>query len=410
MLDKVEIELSDDGFAADVRPFIHMSRIANCRIGAPVEYRVDLDGKSAKGLRMRLRPRSGSSIYLSEVVVLAAASKLKMRLGYRFPLLRPAGVLAARMSSRWRRHWRIDCSGPDGKTLWTKQMISAVNDIAAVDIDKDGIDEIALAMKSGEVILLKENGDEIWRYQMEFYRRPPDGNLIRIGDLDGDGWPEIVCGAENWRFYAFDRKGNCLWHYESVHPSRSGAVVDLDGDGKAEVICGTHYYSMSVVDHTGKRKWAANFGPICWAIDTAVDADGKRSVLAGSGNGHFYCFSSTGQKRIEFNTGEEVRCVLGKDLDGDGIDETLAGSFSQFVLLGTRRRQAALGAPLGSPVNVWLGGKIAFLLAYAMDVSSKLTLRKTDSATGHGISGDDHEVIQHGVLTATEDGKLRLTK
>jgi hypothetical protein len=415
LLDKVEIELSDDGFASDVRPvhsYVEDRKLPNW--GSPIEYRVELGGKSAKGLRMRLRPRSGSSIYLSEVVVLGGGVKAENATGVQISAVEtsrgPGGKDVIWVGSATGELIALD---QDGETLWTKQMISSVNDIAAVDVDKDGIDEIALAMKSGEVILLKENGDEIWRYEMKFYRRPPYGNLIRIGDLDGDGWPEIVCGAENWRFYAFDRKGNCLWNYESVHPSRSGAVVDLDGDGKAEVICGTHYYSMSVLDETGKRKWAGNFGPICWAIDTAVGGDGKRSVLAGSGNGHFYCFSSTGQKRIEFNTGEEVRCVLGKDLDGDGIDEALAGSFSQFVYCwGLEDGKLGWARNLGSPVNTLVsGGKNSVLAGLRdgriveIDAAGK-PIRELDTKSQVTIM----KPSKNGVLAATEDGKLRLTK
>jgi outer membrane protein assembly factor BamB len=415
LLDQVEIELSDDGFTSDVR-LVH-SYVENRKLpnwGSPIEYRVELDGKLATGLRMRLRPRAGSAIYLSEVVVLGGGVEAEHVTGLQISAVatsRGAGgkevILVGAASGE------LIALDQGGKTLWIKQMVTAVNDIAAVDVDKDGIDEIALAMKSGEVILLKENGDEIWRYQMEFYRRPPDGNLIRTGDLDGDGWPEIVCGAENWRFYAFDRKGNCLWHYESVHPSRSGAVVDLDGDGKAEVICGTHYYSMSVVDDSGKRKWAGNFGPICWAIDTAVGGDGKRSVLAGSGNGHFYCFSSTGQKRFEFNTGEEVRCVLGKDLDGDGIDEALAGSFSQFVYCwGLEDGALRWARNVGSPVNALVAGGKECVFAglrdgriVEIDAAGK-PIRELDTKS----QVTTLKPASQGVLAATEDGRLRLIR
>ena len=82
-------------------------------------------------------------------------------------------------------------------------------------------DELILARQDHHVATLTSAGDTIWSREIEFYRRPPYVNLVRSGDLDGDGTPEVIAGGNNWRCYAFDAKGNELWNYEAVHPSRS---------------------------------------------------------------------------------------------------------------------------------------------------------------------------------------------
>ena len=139
----------------------------------------------------------------------------------------------------------------DGSTRWSVDAGTQLNDVVTADLTGDGKDEIVLARQDYHVQVLNLAGEELWKRELSYYRRPPYVNLVRTGDLDGDGTPEVIAGGENWRFYAFRADGTELWNYESVHPSRSGAVADLDGDGKAEVICGTHYYWASVLNADG---------------------------------------------------------------------------------------------------------------------------------------------------------------
>ncbi len=155
---------------------------------------------------------------------------------------------------------------PDGKQQWAVQVGCPLNDVTAADLDRDGQDEIVLARQDAHVCVLDSTGQERWKQKLEFYRRPPYVNVVRTGDLDGDGVPEVVAGAENWRFYAYKADGTPLWNYESVHPSRSGAVADLDGDGRCEVLCGTHYYWLPALKGDGTKLWDYSFGPICYDV------------------------------------------------------------------------------------------------------------------------------------------------
>ncbi|NLS90745.1 MAG: PQQ-binding-like beta-propeller repeat protein [Planctomycetaceae bacterium] len=241
---------------------------------------------------------------------------------------------------------------PDGSTRWTVDAGSQLNDVTAADLTGDGKDEIVLARQDHLVQVLDASGQELWKKTLEYYRRPPYVNLVRTGDIDGDGTPEVIAGGENWRFYAFEADGTELWNYESVHPSRAGAVVDLDGDGKAEVLCGTHYYWATALNADGTARWKCSFGPICYDIATGrFDQSRRRGVVFGSGDGKVHLVDSAGKMQMEYDTGDEVKHVAAGDLDGDGVDEVLAGSLNYNVYCFGADKQRRWRLDLGAPVS-----------------------------------------------------------
>jgi hypothetical protein len=299
-----------------------------------------------------------------------------------------------------------------GEMLWARDIGCRLNDVVADDLDGDGIDELVVGRQDHHVSVLDSLGNERWKRAIEHYRRPPYVNVVRTGDLDGDGVPEVVIGGENWRFYAFKADGTELWNYESVHPSRSGAVADLDGDGKAEVVCGTHYYWMSVLNPDGTRRWRHNFGPICCDVTTgSFDGDNTRGVVCGGGDGCVHYLSSTGELRMRFDTGDEVKHVLAADLDGDGMDEIVAGSLSHNVYClgadGQRRWRVDLGAPITAlatgqadqPPTVVAGTSEGTVATLAPDG----TLRAL-TMLGSGVC--DLESLPGCVVAATDTGGL----
>jgi hypothetical protein len=306
----------------------------------------------------------------------------------------------------------------DGSPRWQIRFPDRVNDIAAADLDGDGRDEVVVGRQDGKVTVLDFTGKEKWSRALEFYRRPPYVNVVRTGDLDGDGRAEVIVGGENWRFYAFSGDGRELWNYESVHPSRSGAVADLDGDGKAEVLCGTHYYWMTALNHDGTKRWVygtfgSYFGPICYDIAVgSFDGNRTKGVVLGSGDGAVHYLSSEGKVRLRYDTGDEVRKVLAADLNGDGRDEITAGSMSRSVYAfdagGKRLWRFAAGSPVNSLAFV-VEGKKRRLLA-GSEAGSLYTLDpegKPVSLNALGSAVVDIVPFDKGAIVATADGKVR---
>ena len=251
------------------------------------------------------------------------------------------------------RAGKVVALSPDGSVQWTVDTGTQLNDLAAADLTGDGKDEIILARQDYKVQVLDNHGKPIWTRELTYYRRPPHVNLVRTGDIDGDGVPEVIAGGENWRFYAYRADGTELWNYESVHPSRSGAVVDLDGDGKAEVICGTHYYWATALNSDGTARWKYRFGPICHDIATGrFKPDRTRGAAFGGGDGNVHVVDSHGKRLFTYATGDDVEHVVVGDLDGDGIDEILAGSLNNnlycFDATGKRRWRLDLDSPISA--------------------------------------------------------------
>ena len=307
---------------------------------------------------------------------------------------------------------RLFAIDPGGDTRWSVDLSSQINDVTADDLNGDGLDEIVVGRQDHRVSVLDPGGNELWQREIQYYRRPPYVNVVRTGDLDGDGTPEVIIGGENWRFYAFKADGTELWNYESVHPSRSGAVADLDGDGKAEVICGTHYYYMSALNPDGTRRWRYNFGPICYDLTTgSFDGDATRGVVCGGGDGYVHYLAHDGAVRMKYNTGDEVKHVLAADLDGDGRDEIIAGSLSHSVYCfgpdAQRRWRVDVGAPVSALAAI-LDGQHRLVIA-GTSSGMLITLDQTGAIRASSQLGGEilHLAVLPGqVVAATAQGEL----
>ena len=141
----------------------------------------------------------------------------------------------------------------------------------------------------GRLRALKGDGTELlWSVLDEAWAAQPDSALA-AGDIDGDGWPEIIAVHEDGRLMAFDRFGTGLWQSASNVPDlgeRGGAfLADLEGDGAVEIIFGNQIYdSAGVLQATGDYGRGSNSGrpefPTSFAAD--INLDGIQEVVVGN--------------------------------------------------------------------------------------------------------------------------------
>ncbi len=335
-LDSAEVLLSADGRPEGFRPVVRHDASGETHpdFGSPVVTALSLGDQEAKAIRIALRPQAGTAIYINEIEVIGSPSA-----GADWPSLRSAFTKATLARAGGETVLAVGSQSgdvvqysPDGRVLRCFTVGVPVHDLAALDLDGDGTDELLLACDDSRLRAVRLDGTAVWTSTFEFYRRRAICTVVRCVDLDGDGRPEIVAGCDNWRVYALDRAGKALWNFEVVHPTRIVEVGDIDGDGTPELLCGTQYFWMTVLSADGRKLWGGGFGRGCRALHSVARGDGKRNVVAGADDGKLHVYEPGGQSLAVFDTGDAVRMVSPVAVPGaTGREDFLVASNNGYV-------------------------------------------------------------------------------
>ena len=241
--------------------------------------------------------------------------------------------------------------------------------VAAGDIDGDGVDEIVTGPGPGTVFGphvrgWEYNGTAIPGVNFLAYGTPKYGVNVACGDIDGDGIDEIITGAGPGAVFgphvrAFNYDGGTLapipgvsyFAYGTLKYGVNVACGDIDGDGIDEIVTGA---GPGTVFGPHARGWNYDGGTLTpmpgvsflaygtnqWGVNVAcgdLDGDGDDEILTGPGPGvifgpHVRGWEVTGGTAsampgvsyfaypANFLYGARVGAG---DLDGDGMDEIL---------------------------------------------------------------------------------------
>ncbi len=181
--------------------------------------------------------------------------------------------------------------GDTGQQLWSVTDPAFASDSTANpavgDIDGDGLPEVVVQGPNKDLVAIDGDGTPLWVSQP--FAGPENSGAVAIANMDGVGAPEIIFGAA---VYAND--GTLLWEgnagrgHESQGPI--SCVADLDGDFRPELIGGnTAYKTTGTVqggDFSGSVWWQSNLSDgRCGVAD--FDNDGLAEViLVRAGNIH----------------------------------------------------------------------------------------------------------------------------
>jgi uncharacterized repeat protein (TIGR01451 family) len=151
-------------------------------------------------------------------------------------------------AARW-NGWALPASGIDFVSNNTTKMIEAPS---IGDLTGDKHPEIILATQDGYVRAYTAEKQLLWAYNFALGREIHAGEAV-IGDVDGDGWNEVVFGTfavnmvktEQVGIYILDhngipKPGTPLWVSNSEGISSTPSLGDLDSDGLIEIAAATY--------------------------------------------------------------------------------------------------------------------------------------------------------------------------
>ncbi|MEO7442763.1 MAG: FG-GAP-like repeat-containing protein, partial [Acidimicrobiales bacterium] len=228
---------------------------------------------------------------------------------------------------------------------------------ALADVNGDNLTDVVVGGDStpggpidhrgGLVRAISGTGATLWEYRVnEIVRSSP-----AVGDIDGNGTPEIVFGTGDYwarrpggasdatRIFALNANGTLKWVQDTGGYTMGGpALADLDGNGVLDVAIGTFEGPNPgrVLAYRGDGSMMPGFpiasggGVVLGGITTAdLNGDGGQDLLVPTGGGVFVYSGRTAQRLFALHEGQAAyqNSPLVTDVDGNGlVDVILAGT------------------------------------------------------------------------------------
>lgn len=232
-----------------------------------------------------------------------------------------------------------DCEGTVGtgtppadpwnvEILWQYLGSGVVSTPAVGDLDGDGIPEVVFDNDSAggsTVVLDGATGTLKWSVSgMDAYSGPA------LGDVDGDGFGDVITSSGSCYsphvVYAYDKDGNLMWSQAIGTACETYAnLTDLDGDGDVEVIMNEYVLDGA----TGAVLFTLDLSGTNWGAPAVADMDNDGSPEIMLEN---EVFDASGNLLMTCGTGGTGSFPQPVNVDSDDEGEFLVAGYGRMTL------------------------------------------------------------------------------
>ena len=216
---------------------------------------------------------------------------------------------------------------PDPETVWEYRVEGGIKGTPVLFPTVEAPTGVLVNAADGRVILVSGKGAPAWEVDLtpgseagDWAEAPP-----AVGDLDGDGTPEIVAALLTGDVVVLGADGTERWRYPlegAVTDWSSACLADLNGDGKCEIVIGDQSGWMTCLSGAGERLWRIKVDPYQVSPAAFIRDAGPcpDKIVYGTENDHVVAVSSAGQLLwVAQQVGQFGRTApTAADLDGDG--------------------------------------------------------------------------------------------
>jgi len=275
---------------------------------------------------------------------------------------------------------RLYCINTQGQLVWSLPLLSGVqwtNAVAGQFTEDPGI-EVALGSSEGRIYCVNAQGQPLW-----IHRIPPEdipsreggdppshvtiGGHLACGDLNQDGWDDILVPTNHGFLYRLDGLGGLVWKKRLGQSTSTGPViVPLNAPDSIGILCASsdpgELFLLQGQD--GDILWRL---PLEGELDSPLavadlNQDGSLEVVLANTTGLAFCVSLEGQFLWQASLKGGSYCAPAlADLNGDGFMEvifaTRSGSLCILNHTGERLLERNLPSPcLATPTVAHVAG------------------------------------------------------
>ncbi|MGH8128701.1 MAG: FG-GAP-like repeat-containing protein [Gammaproteobacteria bacterium] len=275
-----------------------------------------------------------------------------------------------------------------GALLPGSSVLPGGSQMVSADFNGDGLMDLAVADDEDSSTSPAAGG--VWVFLAKagggyaapvFYPTASDPWTIAVGDLNGDGHPDIVTGNYDYGSSSSDQVSVLIGNGDGTFKTHvdytagtSGAesitVGDATGDGTADVVLGTEYNVLVIpgngdgtLDTAAVQTLTLNNGSSYGVAVTDLNADGRPDIVAtdGCSSGHDRVDVYAGQSGGTFLATPSQTVAVGdcpflavSDLNGDGAPDVAVANYydsSVQVLLNSAGMLADSGTTYTLPAD-----------------------------------------------------------